>query len=184
MDTAQWQTRFLLQQQATSPPVHANAAVLLLLWQEQQQWQLLLTRRAWHLRHHPGQISFPGGRIEPGESAKAAALRETEEEIGVPATAIRLLGSLPPIATSTGFVVSPWLGLLNSPPKLQLQADEVAEVFTLPLGYALSRQHQQQRWFSQPYRQQSLYFLPYQGQLIWGATAAILHQLAEQLQVP
>lgn len=184
MNTAHWQTRFLLQQQATSPAQHPNAAVLLLLWPEQQQWQLLLTRRARHLRHHPGQISFPGGRIEPGESAQAAALRETEEEIGVPATTIQLLGSLPAIATNSGFVVSPWLGLLTSPPKLQLQADEVAEVFTLPLGYALSRQHQQQRWFSQPYRQQPVYFLPYQGQLIWGATAAILHQLAEQLQLP
>jgi 8-oxo-dGTP pyrophosphatase MutT (NUDIX family) len=185
MTLEQWLPRFLLQPQAAaSVSTSANAAVMLLLWPEQQQLQLLLTRRALHLRHHPGQISFPGGRIEAGETAVDAALRETEEEVGVAAAEIKVLGSLPPLSTSTGFVVSPWLGLLSTPPKLRLQTTEVAAAFNLPLGYALSNKHRDQRWFRHPYRQQQLYFLPFQNQLIWGATAAILHQLAEQIQAP
>ncbi|RVU37672.1 CoA pyrophosphatase [Rheinheimera riviphila] len=185
MTLEQWLPRFLLQRQpaaALLPP--ANAAVMLLLWPEQQQLQLLLTRRAMHLRHHPGQISFPGGRIETGETAVDAALRETEEEVGVSAATIKILGSLPAMSTSTGFVVSPWLGLLGEPPTLRLQTTEVAAAFSLPLSYALSNEYRKQRWFSQPYRQQQLHFLPFQDQLIWGATAAILHQLAEQIQAP
>jgi len=185
MTLEQWLPRFLLQQQAAAAAsTTANAAVMLLLWPEQQQLQLLLTRRALHLRHHPGQISFPGGQIEAGETAMDAALRETEEEVGVTAAEIKVLGSLPSLSTSTGFVVSPWLGLLSAPPKLQLQTSEVAAVFNLPLSYALSNEHRKQRWFSHPYRQQQLHFLPFQNQLIWGATAAILHQLAEQIQAP
>jgi 8-oxo-dGTP pyrophosphatase MutT (NUDIX family) len=185
MTLEQWLPRFLLQQQpkAESLP-QANAAVMMLLWPHQQQLQLLLTRRALHLRHHPGQISFPGGRIETGESAVDAALRETEEEVGISAAKIQVLGSLPAMATSTGFVVSPWLGFMTEPPKLRLQAAEVAAAFSLPLSYALSNEFRKQRWFSQPYRQQQLHFLPYENQLIWGATAAILHQLAEQIQAP
>lgn len=185
MTLEQWLPRFLLQPQpaaAVLPP--ANAAVMLLLWPEQHQLQLLLTRRALHLRHHPGQISFPGGRIEAGETAVEAALRETEEEVGITRAKVQILGSLPAMSTSTGFVVSPWLGLLSTPPKLRLQSAEVAAAFNLPLSYALSNEYRQQRWFSQPYRQQQLHFLPFQNQLIWGATAAILHQLAEQIQAP
>jgi len=185
MTLEQWLPRFLLQQQPLADLLpQANAAVMLLLWPSQQQLQLLLTRRALHLRHHPGQISFPGGRIEDGELAIDAALRETEEEVGISATKIKVLGSLPAMSTSTGFIVSPWLGLLAAPPTLQLQTSEVAAAFTLPLSYALSNEYRKQRWFSQPFRQQQLHFLPFQNQLIWGATAAILHQLAEQIQAP
>ena len=186
MTLEQWLPRFFLQRQPAVAEMStaANAAVMLLLWPEEHQLQLLLTRRALHLRHHPGQISFPGGRIEAGELAVDAALRETEEEVGVARTEIKVLGSLPTMSTSTGFVVSPWLGLLSAPPKLRLQTTEVAAAFSLPLSYALSNEYRQQRWFSQPYRQQQLHFLPFQDQLIWGATAAILHQLAEQIQAP
>lgn len=184
MTLEQWLPRFLLQPQSGSDLQSANAAVMLLLWPEQQQLQLLLTRRALHLRHHPGQISFPGGKLESGETAMEAALRETEEEIGIARDTITVLGSLPTINTSTGFVVSPWLGLLNSKPKLTLQPAEVAAVFTLPLSYALSNEHRTKRWFTQPYREHQVHFLPFDGQLIWGATAAILHQLAEQIQAP
>jgi 8-oxo-dGTP pyrophosphatase MutT (NUDIX family) len=185
MTLEQWLPRFLLQQQKSGASLApANAAVMLLLWPQQQQLQLLLTRRALHLRHHPGQISFPGGRIEAGELAVEAALRETEEEVGISAATIQVVGSLPAMSTSTGFVVSPWLGLIEKPPKLRLQTTEVAAAFSLPLSYALSNEYRKQRWFSQPFRQQQLHFLPFQNQLIWGATAAILHQLAEQIQAP
>jgi len=185
MTLEQWLPRFLLHQQPARASLNtANAAVMLLIWQEQQQLQLLLTRRAMHLRHHPGQISFPGGKIEAGETALAAAIRESEEEIGVPAMQIRVLGSLPGISTSSGFSVSPWLGLLPCRPQLKLQQSEVADAFSLPLHYALSQSERRARWVSQPYQHGQLHFLPYQGQLIWGATAAILHQLADQIQAP
>jgi 8-oxo-dGTP pyrophosphatase MutT (NUDIX family) len=185
MTLDQWLPRFLLHPQ--SAPVikaKANAAVMLLLYPQQQQLQLLLTRRALHLRHHPGQISFPGGRIEAGESELAAAIRECEEEIGIAPNDIKVLGSLPSIATSSGFIVSPWVGLLKEQPELRLQQSEVAAAFNLPLSYALSNKARNDHWFSQPYKTQQLHFLPYQGQLIWGATAAILHQLAEQIYAP
>lgn len=185
MTFEQWFPRFNLHTQHPSrPTTAANAAVMLLLWPQQQQLQLLLTRRALHLRHHPGQISFPGGRIEAGETALAAALRESEEEIGIAPAQIKVLGSLPGIITSTGFSVAPWIGYIAEQPHLRLQKSEVAEVFSLPLSYALSNRFRQQRWFRQPYKAEHLHFLPYQGQLIWGATAAILHQLAEQIQAP
>ncbi len=184
MTLDEWLPRFLLQPQSANIAPSANAAVMLLLWPQQQQLQLLLTRRAFHLRHHPGQISFPGGKLEAGETAIDAALRETHEEVGIAPTQIRVLGSLPTITTSTGFVVSPWLGLLSKAPQLTLQAAEVAAAFSLPLGFALSNEHRPKRWFSQPYREQQVHFLPFQGQLIWGATASILHQLAEQIQAP
>ena len=185
MTLEQWLPRFLLQQQSSTPATTpANAAVMLLLWPEQQQLQLLLTRRAMHLRHHPGQISFPGGRIETGETALAAAIRESEEEIGIHKSQIQVVGSLPGIVTASGFSISPWIGLLAGCPKLKLQQAEVADAFSLPLSYALSTTYRQDRWFSQPYKSDQLHFLPYQGQLIWGATAAIFHQLAEQIQAP
>jgi 8-oxo-dGTP pyrophosphatase MutT (NUDIX family) len=185
MTLEQWLPRFLLHPQ-NSPVVQAkaNAAVMLLLYPQHQQLQLLLTRRALHLRHHPGQISFPGGKIEVGETALAAAIRECEEEIGIAPSQIKVCGSLPCIATSSGFIVSPWIGLLMEQPKLRLQPSEVADAFYLPLSYALSNNTRKDRWFSQAYKTHQLHFLPYQGQLIWGATAAILHQLAEQIQAP
>ena len=185
MTFEQWLPRFLLQPQPKDRATPAaNAAVMLLMWPEQHQLQLLLTRRALHLRHHPGQISFPGGRLEAGETTLAAALREAEEEVGISPSQIQVIGSLPRITTSSGFTVAPWIGLLAESPTLCLQPSEVADAFSLPLSYALSNRYRQQRWFIQPYKNTHLHFLPYQGQLIWGATAAILHQLAEQIQAP
>ena len=153
------------------------AAVLVPVIDYGDKLQLLFTQRALHLRHHPGQISFPGGRIEAGETAVEAALRETEEEVGIARAKVQILGSLPAMSTSTGFVVSPWLGFLSTPPKLRLQSAEVAAAFSLPLSYALSNEYRKKRWFSQPYRQQQLHFLPFQDQLIWGATAGMLRNL-------
>lgn len=183
--TDHWLSRYLLQvppQGKTTGP--ANAAVLLPLFRHDGEWTLLMTRRALHLRHHPGQISFPGGRIEAGENSAAAALRETFEETGISPDNVRLLGRLPAINTSTGFIVQPWLGVLPQLPMLQLQPDEVDSVLFLPLCEALSDRRRQTEIWRLRGRQQRLHFIPWQQHLIWGASAEILYQLALQVAVP
>ncbi len=183
MHFADFYPRFLLTRQqnpGANTTGKANAAVMLLLWPEPDGLKLLLTRRAQHLRHHPGQISLPGGKIEPEESASEAALRETEEEVGLCASHIQLLGSLPLINTSTGFVVSPWLGFIAQKPQWCINPNEVDSLIELPLALALSPRHRTSLWFERKQQKQLLHFIPYQGSLIWGATAAILQQLAEQ----
>lgn len=183
MHFADFYPRFLLHQQTPATAITANAAVMLLLWPEQDGLKLLLTRRAQHLRHHPGQISLPGGKIEAGETAAQAALRETEEEVGVKAQQIRLLGSLPLINTSTGFIVSPWLGLIAQKPDFCIQQAEVDSLIELPLEVALAGHRRTSLWFERKNQKQLLHFIPYDGALIWGATAAIFYQLSLQTMV-
>lgn len=180
-----WLSRYLLQAPPQAKPAgRANAAVLLPLFRHDGEWTLLMTRRALHLRHHPGQLSFPGGRIEAGENSAAAALREAYEETGIPPTAVRLLGQLPAINTSTGFIVQPWIGVLDQLPKLQLQQDEVDSVLLLPLQEALSDKRRQSEVWSLRGKQQRLHFIPWQQHLIWGASAEILYLLAQQVAAP
>lgn len=183
--TDHWLSRYLLQVPPQGKTTGAaNAAVLLPLFCLDGEWTLLMTRRALHLRHHPGQLSFPGGRIETGESSAAAALRETFEETGISAAQVRLLGQLPAINTSTGFIVQPWLGLLPHLPALQLQPDEVDSVLLLPLAEALSARRRQTEIWPLRGRQQRLHFIPWQQHLIWGASAEILYLLAQQVAAP
>ncbi len=180
-----WLSRYLLQappQQKTA--ALPNAAVLLPLFRHDGEWTMLMTRRALHLRHHPGQLSFPGGRIEAGESSAAAALREAYEETGIDPTTVRLLGQLPAINTSTGFIVQPWLGILDQLPALQLQQDEVDSVLLLPLHEALSARRRQTEVWPLRGKQQRLHFIPWQQHLIWGASAEILYLLAQQVAAP
>ncbi len=185
-DTEHWISRFILQTPWITSGAEAleptpNASVLLPVFRQQGVWTLLMTRRALHLRHHPGQISFPGGRIESGETAASAALRETYEETGITPAQVQLLGSLPAINTSTGFIVKPWLGLLAQPPQLKLQSSEVDSVLWLPLHEALSAQRRQSERWPLRGRLQLLHFIPWQQQLIWGASAEILVRLAQQI---
>jgi 8-oxo-dGTP pyrophosphatase MutT (NUDIX family) len=158
-----------------------QAAVLVPVIDYGDKLHILFTQRALHLRHHPGQISFPGGRIEPGEQSAAAALREAHEEIGLPPSEVELLGRLPLQPTSTGFTIQPWVGLLKPQRSWVLQADEVAGIFEVPLAHFLQQQNCHQ--FSLPLRGkiQQLHAMPYQDKFIWGATAAILHRLCLQL---
>ncbi len=143
---------------------------------------VLLTRRTDHLNDHAGQISFPGGRIDPGDAdAWAAALRETEEEIGLEPTRIRLVGRLDTYVTRTGFEVTPLVGLVAPPLALTLDSFEVAEAFEVPLAFFLDPANR--RTDSRLYQGKERHFFayPYGDRYIWGATAGMLANLAEVL---
>lgn len=159
----------------------SSAAVLLPLVMREQGLQVLLTRRTAHLRQHAGQISFPGGRSEDTDAGpEATALRETEEEIGIPRERIELIGRLPVYTTVTSFQVTPMVGLLRPDFRLRLDAGEVAEAFEVPLQFLMTPAHHQlhrfvydggeRQFLSMPWTEphtQAEYF-------IWGATAAML----------
>ncbi len=158
------------------------AAVLVGILHGASDAEVVLTRRAARLRHHAGQVAFPGGKIDAADpSAEAAALREAEEEIGLPARAVEVLGRLAPHETVTGFSVTPVLGLIHGPFEPRPQPGEVAEVFRVPLSHVgdparyrieVRRLHGQHRRY---------YVLPWGPYYIWGATARILRGLAERL---
>jgi 8-oxo-dGTP pyrophosphatase MutT (NUDIX family) len=148
-----------------------------------EQPSILLTKRTSHLTKHAGQISFPGGRIDPGDSGpEAAALREAYEEIGLEAGSVEVLGRLTDHVTGTGYRITPVLSVL--PPDLiyQLSPHEVESIFELPMRVVMDpdaprrqRQHVRGEW-------RDYWVWPHPDHFIWGATAAILVQLAERLR--
>ena len=158
------------------------AAVLVPLVDRSDGLTILLTQRTAHLNAHAGQIAFPGGRIDPGDvDAAAAALRETEEEVGLPRRHITLVGRLDNYVTGTGFEVTPVVGIVTPPFPIVINPAEVAEAFEVPLGYVLDRANHQRVERESAGRRRIFYVLPYQGRNIWGATAGMLVNLAEVL---
>lgn len=143
---------------------------------------VILTVRPETMRQHPGQVSFPGGRIDPGDDGPvAAALREAEEEIGLPPAAVEVIGVADRYRTITGFEVTPVIGIV--PPGLSLTAHprEVADVFEAPLDFLLDPANQLQREAMFRGRMRTYYEIPYQGRQIWGATAAMIVNLSRRL---
>lgn len=159
------------------------AAVLVGLIARERGWHLLLTRRTDHLHHHPGQISFPGGRHEDDDADLiATALRETEEEVGIPAGQVDVLGCLPRFATPSGFCITPVVALLPAQICCRPDPFEVAEVFELPLDWVCDGRNFQQHRIHLAGSLRQIPALPFQGRFIWGATAGILAMLAEFLR--
>lgn len=143
---------------------------------------VLFTRRTEHLDAHPGQISFPGGRLEPGDDGpEGAALRETEEEIGLPRRCVRLIGALDTYVTRTGFEVTPIVGLVTPPFALRLGAFEVAEAFEAPLDFFLASESLQRHSRVYEGKERHFYVFPYNDYFIWGATAGMMVNLTEIL---
>lgn len=157
-----------------------SAAVLVAVTDRPEPGVLLTVRRE-HLRTHAGQISFPGGRIDPGEDAVGAARREAWEEIGLEPSQVDIWGAADPYRTVTGFAVTPILGMV--PPDLPLapHEHEVAELFEAPLSFLLDPANQQRMSAEFQGRTRHYYQIDWQGRRIWGATAAMLVNLTRRL---
>ena len=156
------------------------ASVLIPLVQRPEGLSMLLTQRTAHLTDHAGQISFPGGRAEDYDaSAIDTALRETEEEIGLDRRHIEIVGTLPDYVTGTGYRVTPVVGLITPPFVLTPDANEVAEIFEVPLAFLMDAANHRRLSFDLPEGagRRSFYAMPYERFFIWGATAGMLRNL-------
>ncbi len=139
---------------------------------------VLFTKRTAALRAHSGQVSFPGGRAEPGDaSVEATALREAQEEIGLPSQRVEVLARLPEYFTRTRFRVTPVVGVIQPPLELVPDSREVDEVFEVPLGFILDPRNHQRGTRELNGRTAHFYFMEHNGRTIWGATAGMLVNL-------
>ena len=151
------------------------AAVLIPLIERDSGLHVLLTQRSANLRDHAGQISFPGGRIEKGDlSPWHAALRETQEEIGISPETVEFAGYLPDHVVGTGFRVTPVVGFVGAPLKMLLAADEVDEVFEVPLEHIFDVTNQRLKARRIGETEVQFHDIRFQHRSIWGATAGIL----------
>ncbi|PUA20834.1 CoA pyrophosphatase [Glaciimonas sp. PCH181] len=176
-----------MDRQVGSKPKNDNpvaAAVLIPFIMHATGPTLLFTQRTAHLTDHAGQVSFPGGRTELTDASPIeTALREAEEEIGLPRSEVEVIGTLPEYFTGTGYRVTPVAGLIRPPATLRADPNEVAEIFEVPLIFLMNGLNHQLRTFDLPdgYRR-TFYAMPYERFFIWGATAAMLRNLFHLLR--
>lgn len=160
------------------------AAVLIPLVERPEGLSLLLTERAHHLRHHPGQISFPGGAVETTDATYvAAALRETEEETGITADFIEIAGTMPDYRTISGYTIKPVIGILRPGFTVVMDESEVASVFEVPFGHVMDQKNHLVHYTQRLGQQLPIYFIPWKDRMIWGATAAMLRNLSHHLDL-
>ncbi|MDO6477900.1 CoA pyrophosphatase [Alteromonas sp. 1_MG-2023] len=158
------------------------AGVLIPLIDHPDGLTVLLTERAHHLRHHPGQISFPGGGAEPQDNTLAdTALREAEEEVGLLRSEVDIIGALPEYRTISGYAMTPVIGFVKPGPVLTIDRNEVADAFEVPLAFLMDRRNHFAHFIERKQQRYPVYFMPWQSRLIWGATAAILRNLSSHL---
>ena len=151
------------------------AAVLVAVIERKGALSVLLTRRAERLARHAGQISFPGGRADPGDGTpQKTALREAEEEIGLPQSSVEIVGRLDDYLVGTGYRITPVVGFVAAPPEFEPDAHEVAEVFEVPLSFVLEPANYRRDGLRVGGVERRFYVLAYGAYHVWGATAAIL----------
>ena len=161
-----------------------RAAVLIPLLLKEDGLSVLLTQRTNHLRDHAGQISFPGGRMDPeDQSPNDTALRESHEEIGLDLGRVEIIGHLPEYLTVSGYSVTPVVGLVQPQAEYVLDEFEVADVFEVPLRFLLDPANHQVRLWESEQGGRRFYSMPYENRFIWGATAGMLRNLYHLLKV-
>lgn len=171
----------LLQIQRNKPL--KKAAILMPLVQRENGLHMIFTQRALHLRHHPGQVSFPGGRYELSDDSLATtALRETEEEIGIEQRFIELVGNLPSITTSSGYHVTPFIGFVENTEVVIIDRTEVRACFEVPFSFLLNNNNFSKQHLFANKKRHFTYCCAYQNHLIWGATAQMLVNLQQHLR--
>ena len=157
------------------------AAVFMLLRQKEKDVSVIFTKRANNLSTHPGQISFPGGSLEPNdESLLNAGLREVEEEIGLEESQIETVGMLRPHETVSKYLIHPFIGIVESTAEFKINTSEVAEIFEVPLAFLLNRNNMQEHRISNGKEYRGYFAIPYGPHYIWGATASIIKSFTER----
>ena len=167
------------------PEVRAGAtteAAVLIAITDRDEPGLLLTVRREHLRTHAGQVAFPGGRVDPGEEAVAAALREAQEEVLLDPKVVEVVGAIEPYRTVTGYVVTPVLGVIPAGLLLEPHEHEVADLFEAPLAFLLDPANQHRKSALLRGRERQYYEIIWNERRIWGATAAMIVNLSRRLQ--
>jgi 8-oxo-dGTP pyrophosphatase MutT (NUDIX family) len=177
--------------EANAPPVRlVNAAVLAILFEEENEAHLIFTRRSSSLRAHRGEVSFPGGRLDEGEHPEAAALREAHEEVALDPETVTPVGWMHPVLTFvSGSLILPVIATVESRPKLVGSPDEVERVFDVPLrDLADPEIFHEERWQipgrdipGSPDNSFAVWFFEVEGEMIWGATARMIHELLSLL---
>ena len=155
-------------------PQHRRAAVLIPLVRDGEGWSLVFSRRSDQLPAHAGQIAFPGGAVEEGETLEQAVVREAEEEVGIPPSAVELFGRLDDLITNSGFLVAPFAGILHERVEYVLQQSEVTEVFEVPIEALLDMRNPAVRYVSFRNRRYPAYFYHYGAYEIWGLTGRMV----------
>lgn len=163
------------------------AAVLIPLLRQAGEWRLLYTRRVDGLPEHSGQVAFPGGRVDPGDpTPEAAALREAEEEIGLNPANVRILGRLGEYPTITAYCITPVVAAIDWPVPLHMQPGEVSRVFTIPLSWLMQKENYREQARPVPIPHSPIkviYYQPYDGEILWGASARLTLSLLAILQL-
>jgi 8-oxo-dGTP pyrophosphatase MutT (NUDIX family) len=155
-------------------PQYRRACVLIPLIRDGESWSLLFSRRSENLAAHSGQIAFPGGRADEGEALEQAAIREAEEEVGIARDRVELIGRLDDVVTNSGFLVAPFVGIIEERIEYVLQESEVTEVFEVPVDALLHQSQPEVRYVAFRKREFPAYFYRHEQYEIWGLTGRML----------